>query len=215
MNTIQRRHLSRPVELRADVDKPRQLAGLAAVFFNAADPGTEFVLMRERDYEVVERIMPGAFDDCMAQDVRCLYDHESDQLLGRTKSGTMRLALVAAGLRYEVDLPDTALARDLSALIARGDITGSSFAFSLADGGAHWLTEGNREIRVITRVEALHDVGPVTYPAYEAATTGLRSADGLDEIRASLAKHRAARPDADHEQRKRQAHAAALAVRLK
>jgi HK97 family phage prohead protease len=215
MNTIQRRHLSRPVELRADADKPRQLAGLAAVFYNAADPGTEFVLMRERDYEVVERIMPGAFDAVLAQDVRCLYDHESDRLLGRTKSGTLRLALDAAGLRYEVDLPDTTTGRDVTVSVERKDITGSSFAFSLADGGAHWLTEGNREIRVITRVEALYDVGPVTYPAYEAATTGLRSVDGLDEIRASLAKHRAARPDPDHEQRKRQAHAAALAVRLK
>lgn len=212
MNTVHRRHMPRPVELRANADKPTQIGGHAAVFYNAADPGTEFVLMRERDYDVVERIMPGAFDAVLAQDVRCLYDHESDQLLGRTKSGTMRLAVDSAGLRYECDLPDTALARDLTALIARGDVSGSSFAFSLADGGAHWLTEGRREIRVITKVEALYDVGPVTYPAYEATTTGTRSADGLDEMRASLAKHRAARPDADHEQRKRQAHAAAIAI---
>jgi uncharacterized protein len=195
MNPIERRNTANPVALvRAEGadPKPSKIAGHAAVFFNAADAGTEYILMEYDGRKIIERIMPGAFDGVLADDVRCLYDHETDKLLGRTRSGTARIASDATGLGYECDLPETTLAADLRALIARGDITGSSFAFTVAGDGYHWLTEEARDIRVITRIERLYDVGPVTYPAYEASTTGLRASGDLAELRASLEAHRKA-----------------------
>ena len=220
MNKIQRRNSPMPVSLkRADGEEPmpKQITGYAAVFYDQADPGTEYVLMEYDGRQVVERIMPGAFDGVLADDVRCLYDHETDKLLGRTKSGTARISSDAKGLAYECDLPDTSLAEDLAALIARGDISGSSFAFTVAADGYSWLTEASRDIRVITKIERLYDVGPVTYPAYESASTGLRGAGDMSEIRASLEAHRKASASQDQakaasDARQRQARLAELGL---
>jgi len=71
-------------------------------------------------------------------------------------------------------MPDTQLARDLRESIRRGDISGSSFAFTIPDGGQEWREDGDRVIREI-RAVTLHDVGPVTYPAYESSTTHARA----------------------------------------
>lgn len=160
------------IEARADGGK--MLVGYGAVFYRANDPGTEYKLWRG----AVERIGRGAFDNALKRkdDVRGLFNHDANQVLGRTGSSTMRLAVDDKGLRYEIDLPDTQTANDVAASIARGDITGSSFSFSV--DGEQWQRDAEREteIRTITDVH-LYDVGPVTFPAYESSTTGVR-ADG-------------------------------------
>lgn len=135
----------------------------------------------------VEQIDPTAFDKTLADspDVRALINHDPSHLLGRTRSGTLRLAKDAVGLHYEVDVPDRSDARDLLVSMERGDITQSSFAFFMV--GDDWgRTEQDFPLRTVTAA-SLHngDVSPVTYPAYEDADTGIadRAFHKLAEVR--------------------------------
>lgn len=175
---MQRHITNRPVEIRAEGDKAKKVCGLASVYYDGT-PETEFVMAEFPGERYVERIMPGAFDDCLKDDVRCLFNHEPSAILGRTASGTLRLAAAADGLRYECDLGDTAIARDVAEHVRRGDVSGSSFAF---DVGEQTWTEQRAEdktvvnIREVRRVSRLWDVSPVTYPAYEATVSELRTA---------------------------------------
>lgn len=109
------------------------------------------------------------------RDVLCRYQHDSDMLLGRTSSGTHRLTDDAVGLDYEADLPDTSYARDLAALLVRGDVRASSFAFRCMPGGDEWgFTEMGFPLRTLIEV-MLIDTAPVVTPAYLDSTSGLRS----------------------------------------
>jgi Escherichia/Staphylococcus phage prohead protease len=126
----------------------------------------------------VETIEPGTFRKTINEsDIRALWNHNSDVVLGRNRSGTLRLSEDSTGLQYEVDLPDTQQARDLRELIARGDVTQSSFGFATLDDG--WgFTEDDFPLRSLREAQ-LFDVSPVTYPAYLDATIGIRALERL------------------------------------
>lgn len=160
------------VETRSDGS--RQIVGHAARFYDPNDAGTQYQL----GPNVYERITPKAFDRALKEqdDVRALYNHDPDNLLGRLGAGTLRLNVDAQGLRYEIDPPETQLAKELVTLIERGDLTGSSFAFVVEK--ARWEEENGKDIRNIEAVR-LYDVGPVTFPAYGSASTGLRSLESI------------------------------------
>ena len=158
-------------------DGARSIVGYAAVFYDGT-PNTEFALPG-----LSERIAPGAFDRALKdkQDVRALFNHDADQVLGRTVAGTLKLSADKRGLKYEIDPPDTQVARDLLITIERGDISGSSFAFVVRK---QEFAEGEQvSIRVIKDLD-LFDVGPVTYPAYSATSIGIRSEDAEEGVRA-------------------------------
>lgn len=159
-----------PVELRGDTSTPR-LAGYAAKYSRYSQNLGGFV----------EQIVPGAFDRSLADsvDVLCRYNHEDAGLLGRTTSGTLRLASDDTGLTYEVDLPDTTVGRDVRVLAARGDVTQSSFAFETLED--EWdVTEQGFPLRTLVNVR-LMDVAPVNSPAYLDTSAAVRSlADRLD-----------------------------------
>lgn len=158
------------------------ISGYASVFYNASNPDTQYQLWDD----VYERVMPGAFDRALAggQDVRGLFNHDSNYVLGRSTAGTMRLVVDEIGLRYDIDPPDTQAGRDVVESLKRGDITGSSFAFLIPHGGQRWIeAEGGVDVREITDVD-LFDVGPVTFPAYRATTAGLRAEDVSQLLRA-------------------------------
>lgn len=167
-------------------DGTRAITGYAAVFYRADDPGTEFELWEGMN----ERIMPKTFDRALKErdDVRALFNHDSNQVLGRSTSDTLKLSTDAKGLKYEIDLPDTQVANDLAVSIERGDITGSSFSFSVSDEDFKKRDGGH--IREIRGVDPLFDVGPVTFPAYESTTTGIRSLDDCKEATAGLARYK-------------------------
>lgn len=122
----------------------------------------------------VERIQPGTFAKTIVEaDVRGLFNHDANFVLGRNRSNTLRLTEDGAGLAYEIDLPDTTAGRDVRQLLERGDVTGSSFGFrTITDEWGE--TEDGFPLRTLQAV-ALRDVGPVTFPAYTAAEAGLRS----------------------------------------
>jgi HK97 family phage prohead protease len=168
------------VESRADGGK--MIVGYGAVFHREGEAGTEYRLAPD----IVERIAPGAFSRALKeqQDVRGLFNHDPNMLLGRSAAGTMRLTADQRGLRYEIDLPETQIGKDVAASIARGDLTGSSFSFRINGKEGQRFEKGKEyDVRHIVDVD-LYDVGPVTFPAYEGTTTGMRSGDCDDAIEA-------------------------------
>ena len=115
-----------------------------------------------------ELIDPGAFDDVLNDDVRALFNHNSDLILGRTKSNTLKLKVDDKGLHYDIDPPETTYARDLLTSLERGDITQSSFSFNVDVDSWDEDADG-RVIRTIKKIKRLYDVSPVTFPAYPEA----------------------------------------------
>ena len=159
-------------ELRAsEEDGGRILVGYAAKF-NARS---------ERIGDFYEEIAPGAFAGVLGNDVRALYNHDANMVLGRTTNGTLRLEEDAQGLRVAITLPETSYAQDLWTLVQRGDVSQMSFGFTVGKGGQEWRKEGANPIRRITQVARLLDVSPVTYPAYPQTTVQAR------DIEAALA----------------------------
>lgn len=131
----------------------------------------------------VERIMPGAFSRALSeeQDVRGLINHDPNKVLGRTKSGTMRLSEDREGLSFDVDLPDTQDARDLMTLVNRGDIDQCSFKFAARK--QKWGEEPDptdptgkamRTFRELHDVD-LYDGSVVTFPAYPDTSVNART----------------------------------------
>jgi hypothetical protein len=116
-----------------------------------------------------ERIAPGAFAAVMDADVRCLLNHDPSQVLGRSKSGTLRLSDEQRGLRFECDLPDSPLGENVRAAVKRGDLDGASFRFKV--GEEDW----DGELRTVRSVAELHDVTVATYGAYPDASVELRT----------------------------------------
>jgi HK97 family phage prohead protease len=171
--------------------RKRMIVGYAARFYDGS-PQTQCTLQTARDgsARVVERIMPSAFDSDVlqnlgGQDVIATFNHNPDMLLGRRSAGTLRLSCDHAGLRYEIDPPDTQAARDLTSLMERGDVGGSSFGFKCRRD--RWSKDGDCTIRMLEDVR-IEDVGPVSQPAYAGASAGLRAAgeDGAREAIRSM-----------------------------
>lgn len=163
---IERRTVN--VEFRAQEDKPL-IRGVAAVFNSLSENLGGFR----------EQIAAGAFKSALENcDVRALFNHDSNMILGRTTSKTLRLSETEQGLEFECDMPDTQYARDLMACMKRGDINQCSFGFSVDDGGDTWQKdEAGKWVRTIHVVSRLYDVSPVTYPAYPDTACALRSLD--------------------------------------
>ena len=157
-------------EFRVEGDEQPKIVGYAAKFNSDSE---EF-------WGFVERIAPGAFEEALKiSDVRALFNHDPNYVLGRSKSGTLVLEEDSVGLRYEITPPDTQWARDLVESLRRGDISQSSFAFTMSPGGIQqWEDRADgTTLRTIVKVAELYDVSPVTYPAYADTESGVRSAE--------------------------------------
>ena len=180
-----RRHFQMPVELRAVPDATETgnvVSGYAAVYYDAADPNTRFQLWDN----CFEYIAPGAFDKALARpdDVRCLFNHDPSQIIGRNLAETLSLRVDAKGLFFECQLPDSAPGKTVAEAVRRKDVTGCSFCF---DCVCNWIEDSTGPAlvtyRVITDV-VLYDVGPVTFPAYPATDCDSdRAKRSLDEFR--------------------------------
>jgi HK97 family phage prohead protease len=153
-----------PVEHRAAAElraAGRRLEGYAAVFGEPASIGS-----------FTETIRAGAFRASLVArgDVLALVDHDPSRLLARTASGSLRLSEDARGLRFEIDLPETQLGRDVLALAERGDLGGMSFGFHVKDEA--WPARTRRELRVVDLIE----VSVVqAFPAYSQTSVSARA----------------------------------------
>lgn len=119
-----------------------------------------------------EQVAEKATSDTIAQDdIRALFNHDANLILGRNLSGTLRLSEDSEGLHYEADMPDTTYARDLAVSMERGDVSQSSFGFRTIDD-AWGIDEDDFPLRTLRKI-SLFDVSPVTYPAYVDSTSGV------------------------------------------
>lgn len=165
MNTLERRSA---VELRAI--SPGRLEGYAAVFgVSSHDLGGFREIVRS-----------GAFSRSLkgGHNVRALYDHVGSSVLGRMGAGTLRLAEDTRGLHFEIDLPGTTVAKDLSVLVERGDVAGASFAFSVPSGGDEWRSTEAGILRELIDVN-LHEITVTADPAYPDTTVAKRHLPNL------------------------------------
>jgi uncharacterized protein len=139
----------------------------------------------------VEEVAQGATTKTIREgDIRALFNHDPNMILGRSVKGegTLRLGEDSTGLVYEVDMPDTSYARDLRVSMERGDVTQSSFGFNTVSGKESWTrSEGELPLRTLNEIR-LFDVSPVTYPAYVDSTSGVsqRSLQAFAEFMESL-----------------------------
>jgi HK97 family phage prohead protease len=153
------------VRLISRADGSKVIRGYGSVFWDPMDGGTQYQLYSD----LLERVMPGAFDRALREghDVRGLFNHDENCVLGRTASGTMKLSVDRRGLVYEIVPGDTSIARDVCAHLQRGDVSGSSFGFAITK--QMFAMQDGMEIREIHDVQ-LYDTGPVTWPAYQSST---------------------------------------------
>ncbi|GJE78647.1 HK97 family phage prohead protease [Methylorubrum suomiense] len=148
------------IEVRA---KGRRLEGHAALF------GVETRVAGPRG-PFRETIRAGAFAASLrGRDVLALRDHDPGRVLARTRSGTLRLAEDSTGLQFEIALADTTEARDVLAMVERGDAGGMSFAFDAED--EDWQGD-RRELRSVV----LHEISVVSaWPAYPGTIVQARA----------------------------------------
>lgn len=185
--TIERRFVSTPIELRGTKVKPR-IVGHAA----------RFSVLSEDLGGFRERIAPGAFDYALGgtPDVRALLNHDPNQIIARTKNGSLRLYADTQGLRVEIrPAADTQTVRDVLANIKAGNLDQMSFAFRVDDDLIDH--SGDTPVRTIKRMRELIDVSIVTFPAYPQTTAQVRSLCAtnvaLDRIRQAKIRSRADR----------------------
>jgi uncharacterized protein len=161
MSDMERRYVD--AELRAaDDGGRRRLSGYAAVFNSQSEDLGGFR----------EVIKPGAFKRALATkpDVKALFNHDPNRVLGRTTNGTLALVEDERGLRVDITLPETATAEEVHALVRGGYVSQMSFAFSVGEAGEQW----NKRLRTLTDVN-LFDVSVVTDPAYRATEVSARA----------------------------------------
>lgn len=181
LERLERRSPGR-IEVRASRNGAPMICGYAAVY-NALTTIDDWF------GSYMEKCGTGCFTKTLADgaDVRALYNHDPNFVLGRTKSGTLRLSEDDHGLAYEADPPDTQWARDLCETMRRGDVDGSSFGFRVirdkwstivdptnpdpdADGDIDAM-----DCRTLLEVQ-LFDVSPVAFPAYPQTDSAVRAA---------------------------------------
>lgn len=167
-NQMERRSVE-VTELRvlATEGSPPVIEGHAAVF-------NQWSETLGRMFPFKEKVMPGAFRDSIVKDdIRALFNHDSNHVLGRNKAGTLELEETEKGLHVRIMPPDTQWARDLQISISRSDISQMSFGFIVQND--RWGTEDGIDIRELHKVKLI-DVSPVTFPAYPQTDVGVRSA---------------------------------------
>ena len=169
-------------ELRVDVagygKKNPTIRGYAAKFNTLSqsmpiyDEGQQIGTFREM-------LIPGCFATALAtSDIRSLFNHDPNLIMGRNISGTLRLKEDEIGLYFENDPPETSYSKDLQISLQRGDVNQCSFGFNVSPGGDEYKKDpeiANGYIRSIRLISKLYDASPVTYPAYLDTECAVRS----------------------------------------
>lgn len=175
----EKRVFATTIEFRDQSDgKPPAIQGHAAIFDRLSEE-----LGDGKGLPFREKIKRGAFRKALDEqhDVRLLFNHDSNTVLGRTKSKTLELREDPKGLRVYSELdPEDQDTRRLLPKMRRGDIDQMSFGFTVADGGDSWAKSEGRQIRTIHEVDQLFDVSVVTFPAYPHTDVLVRAMPDFD-----------------------------------
>ena len=178
----------RAATIEAAQEESRMVTGYAAVFDSDSEDLGGFI----------EQIERGAFKEAIERsDVRALFNHDNNFILARTASGTLKLYEDERGLKYEFEAPKTTAGNDLLEMIKRGDISQSSFGFTVEEDD--WSNRDGMAFRKIKKVKSLYDVSPVTFHAYPAARVAVRKLEQLKqaELQASEVKEHKNNTDLD------------------
>ena len=159
----------RNAELLQVQPETRTVSGYAVVF-NSDSENIGFI----------ERIHPGAITEetIKRSDVLAKFNHDDSKVLARSKKGegSLKLSIDTRGMKYEFSAPKTALGDELLEYLERGDISASSFAFTIPkeEGAEKWEKRNGNIYRHIFKIERLFDVSPVFNPAYSETTCSKR-----------------------------------------
>lgn len=168
----------------ADGDKPRRIEGTSA-------PYDTWTTMIDRPrYRWRERYQKGCFDESIrSSDVRCMFNHNVNQILGRTSNGTLTLDPSGDALTYSVRInSDDPMAVAVWARVRRGDVVGGSTWFIPTEvhTARRETKDGYEEDDTIVRAE-LWEQGPVVDGAYtdtDAAARARMRVLGIDDATA-------------------------------
>lgn len=175
----ERRTLQSEFRIEQREDGKKLIRGHAAVFNSETDLGW-----------FRERIAPGAFTESIGKDdVRALFNHDSNHILGRNTAGTLTMREDERGLYVEIDPPDTQVGRDLVTSIERGDISQMSFGFQTIKDSWETNEKETKDLRTLEKVK-LWDVSPVTFPAYQDTDVAVRSHDCWSQSQARPLKYK-------------------------
>ncbi|MFJ7831793.1 HK97 family phage prohead protease [Peribacillus sp. NPDC097284] len=157
------------IEIREDGEGQRTITGYAVKWEMKSHPMGWFQRFQEQ-------FKKGAFAESLTkEDQRALWSHDTSQVLGRTKNGTLRLYEDDIGLRFELDLPNTTLGNDAYETIKRGDVDGVSFGFRMRK--EEWdESDPDNVTRTVTQAD-LFEISPVGFPAYPDSQVSARSDD--------------------------------------
>jgi len=180
IENLERRNYAFPVTVTGEEDK-RSVEGYALLFDTPSD-GLSFT-------EVIER---NALDGVIAKsNVFALLNHDSERgILARSKNGegTLTLTVDDKGLKYRFEAPHTALGDELLEYLRRGEISESSFAFTVAKETWDYRDDGSWK-RTIHQIDRLYDVSPVFDAAYSATSVCLRGKEQAEaELKAQEAR---------------------------
>ena len=170
--------MAKGLELRASDDGVRTLVGYAARF-------NSDTVINSWEGQFIERIAPGAFKRTLKNNgsqIKVLFNHGMDPQIGDKPLGRATVMKEDdQGLYVEVPLSRTSYNDDLIALLEDGALSGMSFRFSVPEGGDTWdmpKRKGQLPVRTLSEVK-MAEFGPVTFPAYQATTAGVRSIEHL------------------------------------
>ena len=160
----------REVTFENQSDKEMFLSGYAATFNQPT------ILYKFDGIELKEVILPEAFNDTDMKDCCLKYNHSDNvPILARSRGGSLQLGTDQYGLKFDANLFNTSVARDVYTLVEQGGLDKCSFAFTIADGGESY--DQKTRTRTISKIEKLWDVSIVNNPAYESTSVSARSLD--------------------------------------
>ena len=175
-NEPERRATVAGLEIRANDAGKFALRGYAARFNSVYNMGW-----------FTEEVHRDAFKNANMGDVRILLNHDSNQILGRTLAGTARVGIDKEGLWYEVDLPNSPNGDNVRVAVERGDISQSSWGFTLrisdSGNGDKWEKRDGKEHRILTDIDTVFDASPVTFPANPDTTVAQRSFEQVEQVK--------------------------------
>ena len=174
------------IESREEGIVSRTIVGYAAKFESWSDPIMGWFR---------EKIARGAFDGCELSDVIMCFNHNTDSILARTTSGTLRLEVDDVGLRFAFEAPNTTLGSDMLELVRRGDVSKCSFRFGVKQDEWQSADEQNdlaMDERTILKFSRVADVSLVVFPAYPETEASVRH---LEERKAEYLRIHAPQPE--------------------
>lgn len=176
---LERRYNPEKAEFRATEGGAPEVHGYALRFGSSYDMGW-----------FTESVDRNALECADLSDVRVLFNHDSNIVLGRTKAGTATVGIDNNGLWYRATLPDSPNGQNVKVALERGDVDQSSWGFYILSDS--WEMRDGKDHRIIKRVGAVLDASAVTYPANPDTSAAKRSLEAAKttttEARPDMAK---------------------------